>query len=301
MENILSRITFSEENRKKYIMTAIALAVLFVFQLCSVIISGCTGSANAASDGRTSGTDVIVNENGEVVESGEDEIDDEYSRVIIVPMLINTENVMSADFMPNNLVRVGEEVKGTASLQINATVREAYLVMQKDMEAQGVKLPMVISAYRSYARQKELYDAKVAQYGVNQKVTAIPGTSEHQYSACIDLSTDGTCQNNFGQLPTGIWIAENSYKYGFVVRYPENKKELTGINFEPWHIRYVGVEHATAMYEMDMCLEEYTEYLWAHYPNAVEEVSPDQFPAPRWAGDTGEDDAVPSSSDAAMN
>jgi len=302
VDNIMARLEIPAEKKKKYILLSVALLALMVFQIIAIITSGCVGKADAAgiNGSVNNGMTDISTDNSENIDGANGTaavVDDEYSRVIIVPMLINTENVMSADFMPNNLVKLGDEVKGTATLQINATVRQAYLVMQADMEKEGVKLPMVISAYRSYARQKELYDAKVAQYGVNQKVTAIPGTSEHQYSACVDLSTDGTCQNNFGELPTGIWIAENSYKYGFVVRYPENKKELTGINFEPWHIRYVGVEHATAMYEMDMCLEEYTEYLWAHYPNAVEEVSPDQFPAPRWAGDTGEDDFPPSSAD----
>lgn len=212
---------------------------------------------------------------------------------VIIPMLINVDNVMSADYMPTNLTQIGNEVRGTSTIEINKTVFDAYKLMYAAIEKDGVKPPMIISAYRSYAKQKQLYDKKVAEYGVGQKVTAIPGTSEHQYSACIDLSTDGTCQNNFGQLEVGKWIAANSYKYGFVVRYPDGKKEITKINFEPWHIRYVGVEHATYMYEHDMCLEEYVEYLRKTYPDAVDEQTPDDFPAPRWAGDTGEGDTPP--------
>ncbi|MBQ4313799.1 MAG: CapA family protein, partial [Clostridia bacterium] len=90
----------------------------------------------------------------------------------------------------------------------------------------------------------------------------------------------------FGELKVGKWIAENSYKYGFVIRYPADKKDITGISFEPWHIRYVGVEHATAMHEMGMCLEEYADFLRERYPDAETESSPDQYPAPRFAGDT---------------
>lgn len=298
MNNILASFSIPNEKRKKYITIAIAFGVLLVAQVCAIVVSGCFGGTATQDGVNIVGTGGAGEQQSDGESENEEPLDDEFSRTIIVPMLINTEHVMSADFMPNNLVKIGSEISGTSTLQINATVRQAYLVMQADMIEQGMKPPMVISAYRSYARQKELYDAKVAQYGESQKVTAAPGTSEHQYSACIDLSTDGTCQNDFNQLPIGLWIAENSYKYGFVVRYPESKKEITGINYEPWHIRYVGVEHATAMHEMNMCLEEYTEYLWAHYPNAVEEVSPDQFPAPRWAGDTGDSDTPVSSTDA---
>lgn len=212
----------------------------------------------------------------------------EPEKPVIIPMLVNKENVMSADFVPVNIVEIGKSVKGTPTIKLNATVLEAYKVMYADIKEADVTVPSIISGYRSYAKQKQLYDKKVAQYGPGQKVTAAPGTSEHQYSACIDISTDGTCQNNFGELDIGKWIAQNSYKYGFVVRYPVDKKELTGINFEPWHIRYVGVEHATYMYEHSLCLEEYVVYLRETYPDAVDEQSPDDFPAPRWAGDLGE-------------
>ncbi|MBQ6797490.1 MAG: M15 family metallopeptidase [Clostridia bacterium] len=220
---------------------------------------------------------------------------------VIVPMLVSKTHVMSEDYTPTNIVEIGDDVKGNSSLKINGTVLEAYKVMYADMKKDGVTLPAIISAYRPYAKQKQLYDAKVAQYGPNQKVTAAPGTSEHQYAACIDISTDGTCQNNFGELDIGKWVAANSYKYGFVIRYPSNKKELTGINFEPWHLRYVGVAHATKMYEMDMCLEEYVDYLRANYTNTVDEQTPDDFPAPRWAGDLGGDIEQPQTQTVSMS
>ena len=233
---------------------------------------------------------VASDSDGESTAEPEEVIEEE---PVIVPKLVNTEYTITADYVPTNLTTLNNEVKGTASLQINETVFEAYKVMYADiMEAENVPTPIVISAYRSYAYQKQLYDKKVAQYGVGQKVTAVPGTSEHQYSGCLDLSTDGTCQNNFNQLPTGLWIKENSYKYGFVVRYPEGKGEITKINYEPWHIRYVGVEHATKMYELDMCLEEYVDYLRENYTNTVEEESPDDYPAPRFAGDLGTKDGA---------
>ncbi len=219
----------------------------------------------------------------EIIEEPEEE------PLVIIPMLVSKTHVMDESYKPTNLVKIGNSVKGTSSLQINANVLEAYKVMYADIKKDGVTTPAIISAYRPYSKQKQLYDAKVAQYGPGQKVTAAPGTSEHQYAACIDISTDGTCQNNFGELDIGKWVAKNSYKYGFVIRYPSDKKELTGINFEPWHLRYVGVEHATKMYELGYCLEEYVDYLRENFTNTVEETTPDDFPAPRWAGDTRED------------
>ena len=237
-------------------------------------------------------TNVVVSGDDVISEAADKEPESEMG--VIVPLLINTEYTLPSDFVPENLVPIGASVKGTDTIKMNGTMFDAYKVMYEDMkEAPNTPIPQVLSAYRPYSYQKQLYDKKVAQYGPGQKVTAKPGTSEHQYSGCIDLSTDGTCQNNFNQLPTGKWIKENSYKYGFVVRFPENKKELTGINYEPWHIRYVGVAHATKMHDLDMCLEEYVEYLYQTYPVTLVETSPDNFKAPKFAGDMGDVEDLP--------
>lgn len=272
---------------------------LIVLVAVQIILHAAPSTTVAFPD--SSGEPVKVSVINNVVVSGDDVItepvgEEEEEDPIIVPLLINTEHTLPADYEPTNLVSIGSAIKGRDDIKMNATVFEAYKVMYEDMkQAENCPIPQVLSAYRTYAYQKQLYDKKVAQYGVGQKVTAKPGTSEHQYSACIDLSTDGTCQNDFNQLPTGKWIKENSYKYGFIVRFPENKKDKTGINYEPWHIRYVGVAHATKMHELDMCLEEYVEYLHNNYENTVDEESPDDFPAPLYAGDMGDGSVPPPS------
>ncbi len=271
----------SQPSNRLYILGAFAL-ILLILQIVAILPSG-----SISGDGQNTvlgGNDSYLSENTTQPTTTTTTAPPE---PVVVPMLVNKQNVMSADFMPVNLVNIGDEVKGTSTLQLNATVLQAYKVMYADIQKADVTVPSIISGYRSYARQKELYDKKVAQYGEGQKVTAAPGTSEHQYSACIDISTDGTCQNDFGELDIGKWIDQNSYKYGFVIRYPSGKKELTGINTEPWHIRYVGVEHATKMHELNMCLEEYVPYLRSTYDNVVDETSPDQYPAPAFAGDMG--------------
>jgi D-alanyl-D-alanine carboxypeptidase len=119
------------------------------------------------------------------------------------------------------------------------------------------------SIYRSYNRQVELFEKKVnklmgqgysraAAEKETAKSIAVPGTSEHQLGLAVDL------KNGSG---TYRWLAENSWKYGFIMRYPSGKTEKTGIYYEPWHYRYVGTELAKELYDLGLCVEEYMEML----------------------------------------
>ena len=127
--------------------------------------------------------------------------------------------------------------------------------------------PIIRSAYRTNKQQEELYTKKVLAYiteGNSEKDSkklakdwvAAPGTSEHQIGLAVDINAEkDKCTDN----DVYDWLNENSYKYGFIMRYPAEKKHLTGINYEPWHYRYVGKEAAKEMYEQGMCLEEYID------------------------------------------
>jgi len=121
-------------------------------------------------------------------------------------------------------------------------------------------LPNVESGYRSKEKQQELYDQKLAEFSAQgyslaeaRKLTegwvSVPGTSEHQLGIAVDIS--GAVYAIYG------WLAENSWQYGFIQRYPPDKTAITGIEGEEWHFRYVGVEAATEMHEKGLCLEEY--------------------------------------------
>ena len=85
---------------------------------------------------------------------------------------------------------------------------------------------------------------------------AVPGTSEHQLGIAVDINADKTQSTNDEVY---VWLAENAYRYGFILRYPQGKEQITGTNYEPWHYRYVGVENAKIIYEQQICLEEYIE------------------------------------------
>lgn len=115
------------------------------------------------------------------------------------------------------------------------------------------------SAYRSYKSQEKLYISRVKSEGrkLADAYVAKPGSSEHQTGLCIDIT------NKNGYLVKGTeeadWLAENCYKFGFIVRYPYGRKNITGIEYEPWHIRYVGKEAAKYIYDNGITLEEYLE------------------------------------------
>lgn len=130
------------------------------------------------------------------------------------------------------------------------------------------------SPYRDEARQEWLFNRKIKLY-MNQGMTfveahqlasqavTVPGASEHQIGLALDIVSDEYIylEEEFGETEAGIWLAENSYRFGFIVRYPKGKEYITGIGYEPWHFRYVGVEAATVITKNGITLEEFWEEL----------------------------------------
>ncbi|MBQ8548487.1 MAG: D-alanyl-D-alanine carboxypeptidase family protein [Lachnospiraceae bacterium] len=119
-----------------------------------------------------------------------------------------------------------------------------------------------VSAYRSYARQYTIYATNLVTQGIahTNRYSAAPGRSEHQTGLAIDIScaSEGFgLETTFADTPEGIWVAENAHRFGFILRYPKDKEDITGYNYEPWHIRYVGTELAGYLYETGLTLDEY--------------------------------------------
>ncbi len=162
-----------------------------------------------------------------------------------------------------------KQIKG--SFFADARICDAVQNMLEAGKKDGVAL-MLCSAYRSYSRQVELFDSHVVSYvkkgdsyeesykKVAESLT-IPGSSEHQAGLAVDIVTPRyqVLNDGFGETEAGIWLAENCYKYGFILRYPKGKEDITGITYEPWHFRYVGVEAATEITKQNITLEEYLE------------------------------------------
>lgn len=134
----------------------------------------------------------------------------------------------------------------------------------------GVNLK-AISAYRTNARQTELFNNQIEKQRkkypnkseeelkqIASTISARPGTSEHELGLAVDFNS---VEESFENTKEGKWLKENAADYGFILRYPKEKQSITGVIYEPWHYRYVGVDHAKKMNSLGLCLEEYIEYL----------------------------------------
>lgn len=141
--------------------------------------------------------------------------------------------------------------------------------MLDDCREDGLS-PVICSSYRSMEKQKQLYNNKISEYisyGCSEDeaekkagtLVAVPGTSEHQLGLALDIVdiSNQTLDESQENTPVQKWLMNNSWKYGFILRYPTDKSDITGISYEPWHYRYVGKEDAKKIYEAGICLEEY--------------------------------------------
>lgn len=149
--------------------------------------------------------------------------------------------------------------------QLREEPTEAARTMFADAKSAGYNL-IVGSGYRSYSTQQTIFNNYASQYGEAKANTfsARPGQSEHQTGLGFDVArADRKCfiDDCFGSMPEAKWIAENSYKYGFIVRYPADKTDITKYQYEPWHLRYVGKDLAKALHESGLTLDEARTYL----------------------------------------
>lgn len=196
--------------------------------------------------------------------------------------LVNYNNLLDSSYKPTDLVDVVNTRNGwpTQKLRLSAAkALEALFIEAKEAgmtyinDDSGYRLS-VTSGYRSYNTQKSNFEKRVDRAkdenpGVSQeeaeeiaaKAVARPGTSEHQTGLCVDMHNMPEAIKTFKNEEAAKWLVENSHKFGFILRYPEDKTEITKIMFEPWHFRFVGRYHATRIHELGMCLEEYMEYL----------------------------------------
>lgn len=194
-------------------------------------------------------------------------------------MLVNADHPLGESGKAGELVNVYEnKPSGVFSLTDSTVVLsrvalDAAVEMFTQAQADGQEGYIITSGYRSYERQQRILDEGVAEAmagGMSAEQArqdtltwvALPGSSEHQTGLAMDIQVNGLLTKyDFGKTPQGKWLAQNSWRYGFVIRYPDGKQEITKITNEPWHFRYVGLVHAQIMAERDLCLEEYVAFL----------------------------------------
>lgn len=138
---------------------------------------------------------------------------------------------------------------------LDATTEEAFNQLSADAAQEGLNL-YIGSDFRSYSYQVDVYESYCETYGWQQADTfsARPGYSEHQTGLTIDCNT---IDDAFGQTEEAVWLADHCADYGFIIRFPDGKEDITGYQYEPWHIRYVGVDIAREIMSQGLCLEEY--------------------------------------------
>lgn len=176
-------------------------------------------------------------------------IDDPTSELYVVN---KTRPFEPVDYQPENLVVVpgSEALDNSRGQQLAAPAAAALAKLAEAMQQEGFKPLFINSAFRSYQTQVDLFQAKIEQYGEEKALvhSAKPGHSEHQSGLAVDVSEQGgSCAilACFGQTEAGKWLAENSWRYGFIIRYPDGWQPTTGYTYEPWHLRYLSVEVAT--------------------------------------------------------
>ncbi|ASZ68578.1 M15 family metallopeptidase [Bacillus cereus] len=174
-------------------------------------------------------------------------------------LLVNRDYPVKKDSIRSDIINVNhnsELVRGYVifdrNLRLSKDVVKKFLNVVDAAGKESVNHFLISSGYRDFQEQKQLYEKMGSDY-------ALPaGYSEHNLGLSLDI---GSTQKKMEKAPEGKWIEENVWKHGFVLRYPKNKSNITGIQYEPWHIRYVGLPHSAIMQKKNFTLEEYLEFL----------------------------------------
>ncbi|MBD1379038.1 M15 family metallopeptidase [Metabacillus arenae] len=182
-------------------------------------------------------------------------------------VLVNKEFALPENYTPEDLVFPDVPFSfGDAEIP-QRYLREEAAIALKQLFNQAKKEQIelfAVSGFRSYERQQGIFNVEKDTKGEEEakQAVAIPGQSEHQTGLAMDISSRSVnleITEAFGETKEGKWVSENAHKFGFIIRYQQGKEDITGYQYEPWHLRYVGKEAAKVMFEHDLTLEEYFE------------------------------------------
>lgn len=178
--------------------------------------------------------------------------------------LVNRDFVLASDYKPDDLVK--PDVRLTyPDITMRKEAAQALENMFTAAREEGGYTLIGVSGFRSYGQQAAIYERKIKNAGIRQAalLVAPPGASEHQLGLAMDLGTPKNQKLNeaFGDTEAGAWVRENCHRFGFIIRYKDEWTDITGYADEPWHVRYVGVEHAQRIYDMNIPLEYYVDIL----------------------------------------
>lgn len=175
-------------------------------------------------------------------------------------MLVNKFNYLDENYAPDDIVKVSMQF-AYGDNEIKKEVYEKFRSMYNDAKKEGLYL-IITSSYRDYKFQKELWDSYANQKGDEwaDSVSARAGYSEHQTGYTLDIVTYNANMSSFEKTDEFKWLQDNAYKYGFILRYPKDKEDITGYSYESWHYRYVGKDVATKIKKLGITFDEYYAY-----------------------------------------
>ncbi len=284
-------------NKKKFISSIIIFIALIVIIVCGIkLIKGriLNPSAPGGEDSNATGSAITgggIDEPGHELTPEQlaeqwlnEELDDAKAKITGAAypigevedfnlILINKTHTLTGDYKPEDLVTIDRFVKGVGSDEthkLRKAAAEALNMMFDAAAKDGIELRLR-TGFRSYDYQTSLYNSYVKKEGVEKADTysARPGTSEHQTGLACDLGGKSEAyelSRKFGETLEGKWVADHAHEYGFIIRYTDGFTDekgnrqpgpITGYVFEPWHIRYVGIDHATRIHDQGTTLEEY--------------------------------------------
>ena len=265
MDEKLKNKKEKRKKNKKIVFSKILFIVIFLV----IIIFSISKTNKTHNDSIEAYSSDILEENNitnEITDNNKQEKEINSNTTDWNLILVNKDNPIPEGYTVNT-------VKIEDRWEVDNRIKEAAEQMLKDARKEGLD-PIICSAYRTSQYQKNLFNKKIQEYrkkGYSQEKAkeqaslwvTIPGTSEHEIGLSLDIVGRSYQILDEKQEKTKIqkWLMEHCTEYGFVLRYPTDKKDITKINYEPRHYRYVGVENAKFMKEKEICLEEYIEYL----------------------------------------
>jgi len=274
--------------RRRLLAAAGVLVVVVALWRLVGAVAGDDGSSSAlvpATRPTTTSTPLVAPPPCEVPERSEPTAyarPEDWFRTLVDPTYAVPEQYAPPDLVP------ASEAGYSADHRIRAIVVDDLDAMRRAIIEAGVPEVAILAAYRSLADQQLLYDARVAELGADAATegTARAGHSEHHLGTTIDVRPIGETDvdASFGATPTGRWLAENAWRYGFVVSYPDGARDVTCYKYEPWHLRYLGRELAARVQASGLTLRE---YLWHWQVSGSEPVAGQAAAPPSTAGDGG--------------
>lgn len=266
---------FSTHRSLSYLKSSITISTMkSTVTLCQVTNSSITIEKPVSSHNKDNNSYEQTNEKDNLVvifpnymETINKNIEQDNTYIINNPestlVLVNKQRKLPENFVPSQLITPNVNFSNEGAKEKNQMKAVAALALEKlfiSAEENGHIL-YAVSGYRSFKRQKSIYNNFVSKSGKEKAETfsARPGTSEHQTGLAMDISVESQSfllTEKFGETPEGIWVKNNAHRFGFILRYPKEKVDITGYIYEPWHIRYIGINHASYLFKNNLVLEE---------------------------------------------